>query len=72
MVELPDGGRYTGFETKGTTNTALLGGFQEPRTIAGQLDFTTVAERLGLTDLKYAVVTDMSDADGVLDDAISA
>lgn len=69
MVELPDGSRYIVFETKGTTNTTLLADFQEPKTIAGKLHFTTVAERLGLSDLSYAVVSTMNDADGVMDQA---
>ncbi|MDR7384405.1 DEAD/DEAH box helicase family protein [Promicromonospora iranensis] len=69
MVELPDGSRYIVFETKGTTNTTLLADFQEPKTIAGKLHFTTVAERLGLPDLSYAVVSTMDDADGVMDQA---
>lgn len=55
MVEPPEGGRYIVFETMGTTNTALLGGFQEPKTIAGKLHFETVAERLGFVDLQYSV-----------------
>ncbi|PWC05236.1 DEAD/DEAH box helicase family protein [Agromyces badenianii] len=67
MVETPDGDRYIVFETKGTTNTALLGGFQEPKTIAGALHFTTVAHRLGYVDLRYSVVSDMGDADGAID-----
>ncbi|WP_102510422.1 DEAD/DEAH box helicase family protein [Sanguibacter massiliensis] len=67
LIELPDGGRYIVFETKSETNTALLGGFQEPKTIAGKLHFATVAERLGVTDLAYEVVATMSDVDGVID-----
>lgn len=67
MVELPDGSRYIVFETKGTTNTTMLGGFQEPKTIAGRLHFSTVAEKLGLVDLDYAVVSTIDDANGVLD-----
>ncbi|PPF11595.1 MULTISPECIES: DEAD/DEAH box helicase family protein [unclassified Rathayibacter] len=70
MVQLTGGSRYIVFETKGTTNTALLGGFQEPKTVAGRLHFATVAERIGLTDLGFAVVTDINDADGVLDASV--
>ncbi len=69
MVETPDGGRYIVFETKGTTNTSLLGGFQEPKTKAGRLHFETVAERLGYTDLKYSVGVDMDDVDGAIEGA---
>lgn len=72
MVELPDGGRYIVFETKGTTNTAMLGDFQEAKTKAGDLHFTTVAEKLGLPDLSYAVVSTINDANGVLDHPASA
>jgi type III restriction enzyme len=72
MVDVPDRGRYIVFETKATTNTTLLAGFQEPKTIAGALHFTTVAGALGLPDLKYAVISNMADADGVLDDAVLA
>lgn len=67
-VETPDGGRHIVFETKATTNTALLGGFQEPKTIAGRLHFSTVAERLGYVDLKYAVGVDMDDLEGAAQD----
>ncbi|WP_084076875.1 DEAD/DEAH box helicase family protein [Demequina sp. NBRC 110057] len=66
-VETPDGGRHIVFETKGTTNTALLGGFQEPKTIAGRLHFSTVAERLGYGDLKYAVGVGINDLEGSLE-----
>jgi hypothetical protein len=69
MVELSGGGRYIVFETKGTTNTEFLGGTHEPTTTAGKLRFTTVVERLGLSELKYAVISDMADANGVLPDA---
>lgn len=63
-VETPDGGRHIVFETKGTTNTSLLGGFQEPKTVAGGLHFSTVAERLGFDDLRYSVGVDIDDLDG--------
>lgn len=68
-LQLPDGSRYIVFESKGTTNTALLGGFQEPKTIAGRMHFETVAQRLGFADLAYAVGVGMEDVDGVVDQA---
>lgn len=67
-VETPDGGRHIVFETKGTTNTTLLGGFQEPKTIAGRLHFSTVAERLGYADLRYAVGVEINDLEGAAQD----
>lgn len=72
MVEPPDGGRYIVLETKGTTNTTLLGDFQEAKTKAGERHFETVAKKLGTTDLTYRVVSTIDDANGVLDHAASA
>lgn len=65
-IELPDGQRYVVFETKGTTNTELLGGFQEPKTVAGRMHFETVAQRLGFEDLRYSVGVRMDDVDGAV------
>ncbi|MFE7065946.1 hypothetical protein [Microbacterium sp. NPDC057658] len=63
-VDTLDGNRHIVFETKGTANAALLGGFQEPKTIAGRLHFSAVAERLGYVDSTYAVGVDIDDLEG--------
>ena len=67
MVEPPDGGRYIVFETKGTANTALLRPTESGKTAAAKLHFETVSARTGHSDVTYAVVSNMSEADGVLD-----
>ena len=68
-VELPDGGRYMVFETKGTANRALLRTTERSKTDAAVMHFAAVKDRLGLADLAYAVVSSMAEADGVLDGA---
>ena len=67
MGEPPEGGRYIVFETKGTANTALLRPTESGKTAAAKLHFETVSARTGHTDLAYAVVSNMSEADGAFD-----
>lgn len=63
-VERPDGSRYFVFETKGTTDEALLRESERGRIASARIHFMTVRARLGIDDVEYAVVDSMKTADG--------
>lgn len=67
MVERADGSRYIVFETKGTENIALLRAAESGKVSSARLHFETVAADAGHLDLRYAVVNNFGEAEGVLD-----
>jgi type III restriction enzyme len=68
LAERPNGSQYVVFETKSTADLQLLRPVEKGKILAAQRHFERVRVDIGYTDLKYAVVYDMSSADAALDD----
>lgn len=66
-VEQPDGSRYIVFETKGTSELALLPPEQSGRIKSAGIHFDVISHEVGFADLEYAHVKDINDANAIIE-----